>query len=285
MQSEAVEKCVQSAVLSVIAEHPMGHWRDDQVKEVARRAIAEAALSTDAEPVAWTPTDLEKGRLYESPDFGTVEYLGTDVYYGETTLKFETGRRDIHRYKYVLPKNLNAFLQPKAGPVKTAPAVAVKVKPLEWRQGYRDENVDIFQALTLGGLYQVRTLNGVVWLDNLGAQVVYPSVEEAKAAAQADYEARILSALSAQVQDAAVPALKIGIYGKAYDRPDERRAYTYDEQPHNVEAYKLGRVCSEIHSGGDWIDRGLNLLKALQREGFGVFELPSSPASKHGDAE
>ncbi len=53
MQSdELVEKAVKSAMLSVIKEHPMGHWRDDQVKEVARRAIVEAALSA-AEPVAW----------------------------------------------------------------------------------------------------------------------------------------------------------------------------------------------------------------------------------------
>lgn len=53
MQSEELlEKAVKSAMLSVIKEHPMGHWRDDQVKEVARRAIIEAALSA-AEPVAW----------------------------------------------------------------------------------------------------------------------------------------------------------------------------------------------------------------------------------------
>lgn len=48
---ELVEKAVKSAMLSVIKEYPMGHWRDDQVKEVARRAIVEAALSA-AEPVA-----------------------------------------------------------------------------------------------------------------------------------------------------------------------------------------------------------------------------------------
>lgn len=47
---ELVEKAVKSAMLSVIKEHPMGHWRDDQVKEVARRAIVETALSA-AEPV------------------------------------------------------------------------------------------------------------------------------------------------------------------------------------------------------------------------------------------
>ncbi|WP_052817683.1 hypothetical protein [Agrobacterium sp. SUL3] len=51
---EMVEKAIDKAVASLIDEHPMGHWRGDQVKEVARRAIAEAALSA-AEPVAWQP--------------------------------------------------------------------------------------------------------------------------------------------------------------------------------------------------------------------------------------
>ena len=50
MQSEElIEKAIDKAVSALIDEHPMGHWRGDQVKEVARRAIAEAALSA-AEP-------------------------------------------------------------------------------------------------------------------------------------------------------------------------------------------------------------------------------------------
>jgi hypothetical protein len=76
----------------------------------------------------------------------------------------------------------------------------VRVKPLEWRNGYRDWQVKIQQAST-GPLYQVRELDGVVWLDADNVQTVYPSVEAAKAAAQADYEARILSALSPQADD------------------------------------------------------------------------------------
>ncbi len=77
--------------------------------------------------------------------------------------------------------------------------------------------------------------------------------------------------------------IKLGAYGRAYDRPEERRAYTYEHQPGNIEAHKLGRACSDVHSGGDWIDRGLNLLNALQREGFGVFELPAAPAKLDGE--
>lgn len=90
------------------------------------------------------------------------------------------------------------------------------------------------------------------------------------------------AALSAQVQDVAGSVIKLGTYGRAYDLPEERRAYTYEHQPGNIEAHKLGRACSDIHSGGDWIDRGLNLLNSLQREGFGVFELPAAPAKQEG---
>lgn len=70
-----------------------------------------------------------------------------------------------------------------------------------------------------------------------------------------------------------VPTIKLGIYGKAFDSPQTRRAYTYREQPDNIGAYKLGRAVLRAASGGDSIDYGLSLLKHLQAEGFGVFEL------------
>lgn len=68
---------------------------------------------------------------------------------------------------------------------------------------------------------------------------------------------------------------KIGIYGQAYDSPGEKRAYTYQHQPANGAAYRLGNALCSTHAmrAGDSIDSGLNLLKALQTEGFGVFEL------------
>lgn len=74
--------------------------------------------------------------------------------------------------------------------------VPVAVKGLEWRNGYRDETVTIFQA-SFGGLYQVRVLEDGVWLDwpdRPASQ--FPTIEAAKASAQADYEARIRSALA-----------------------------------------------------------------------------------------
>lgn len=73
----------------------------------------------------------------------------------------------------------------------------VGVKPLgEWRRGYCDELVTIQQA-SFGGMYQIRVLDGVVWLDwPTRTAEEFETVDLAKAAAQADYERRILSALT-----------------------------------------------------------------------------------------
>ncbi len=70
----------------------------------------------------------------------------------------------------------------------------------------------------------------------------------------------------------------LGSYGKAFDLPGNRRAYTYDHQPGNVEASRLGNACQQAAaaSAGDTIDRGLGLLKELQAQGFGVFDAESS---------
>ncbi|MEI3803114.1 hypothetical protein V6R85_01210 [Agrobacterium sp. CCNWLW32] len=180
------------------------------------------------------------------------------------------------------PAAMRAALEAALSAVEPQPAPSVAVKALEWRQNTID--FEIWSAETILGPYNVMKIVNR-WdvsrytLHKIGS---FNELDEAKAAAQADYEARIRSALSAQVQDVARSVIKLGTYGRAYDRPEERRAYTYEHQPGNIEAYKLGRACSDIHSGGDWIDRGLNLLNALQREGFGVFELPAAPAKQEG---
>lgn len=72
-----------------------------------------------------------------------------------------------------------------------------------------------------------------------------------------------------------VQVCKLGSHGQAYDGPEVKRAYTYVEQPNNSGAYKLGRALVVAASAkyGDSIDQGLNLLKALHDEGFGVFEI------------
>lgn len=91
--------------------------------------------------------------------------------------------------------------------------------------------------------------------------------------------------------DAAMPAndivrtvkvRKMGIHGKAYDAPEAKRAYSYSDQPDSVAAHKLGGACdsASLASAGDWIDRGLSLLRELQGQGFGVFELDDVAASE-----
>lgn len=70
---------------------------------------------------------------------------------------------------------------------------------------------------------------------------------------------------------------KLGCYGVAFDLPGTLRAYTYREQPDNVGASRLAGALRNVDPGGDRIDHGLSLLKALQDAGFGVFELEQEP--------
>jgi len=73
-----------------------------------------------------------------------------------------------------------------------------------------------------------------------------------------------------------IQSCRLGSYGKAYDGPLVCRAYTSSDQPGNGPAWKLGKAVNAANqmAYGDEIDRGLNLLRALFNEGFGVFELP-----------
>lgn len=59
------------------------------------------------------------------------------------------------------------------------------------------------------------------------------------------------------------------------DPPRVYRTYTYEHQPDNVTAYRLGSVLrlASGDSAGDNIDVGLNLLKRLKDKGYGIFEL------------
>ena len=85
---------------------------------------------------------------------------------------------------------------------------------------------------------------------------------------------RALAALDAAVK---VPEAfyRIGIINKAFDLPEDRRAYTYQAQPNNIGAARLGCAaysCREQFKP-DSTDQGLTLLQCLQSAGFGVFEL------------
>ena len=68
---------------------------------------------------------------------------------------------------------------------------------------------------------------------------------------------------------------RIGVLNKAFDLPEDRRAYTYQAQPNNIGAARLGCAaysCREQFKP-DSTDQGLTLLQCLQSAGFGVFEL------------
>lgn len=96
-------------------------------------------------------------------------------------------------------------------------------------------------------------------------------------------EAEIAELRAGQVAEAGkVPVIqvcKLGIHGKAYDLPETKRAYTYTEQPDNLGASRLGAAATATFAAtaGDHIDRGLVLLRELQTNGFGVFELDAAP--------
>lgn len=77
-----------------------------------------------------------------------------------------------------------------------------------------------------------------------------------------------------------IQVCKLGITGRHYDAPQETRAYSYDDQPENMVASRLGRAAMVSLGGcGDAIDLGLRFLHSLQEAGFGVFELPKEQAN------
>ncbi|KQZ96800.1 hypothetical protein ASD74_05965 [Rhizobium sp. Root564] len=125
MQSEKLAELLQQYFELGVAEGREGRNHDTKAGDAQRvlSAIESeiAALSTEAKPsepgddaAAWVMIDLEKGKNYESVHFGLVEYVGRDVFHGQTTAKFDTCRRDVCRFQYVLPEKLGAFLKPKA---------------------------------------------------------------------------------------------------------------------------------------------------------------------------
>ena len=79
--------------------------------------------------------------------------------------------------------------------INALPAVQVGVKPLEWEE----RGTDFWRALGTDRVYEVIALaDGRFFLTNGPRLSDYPTLEAAKAAAQADYDARIRSALTVQ---------------------------------------------------------------------------------------
>lgn len=99
-----------------------------------------------------------------------------------------------------------------------------------------------------------------------------------------DYSADLLgkalfsACVSAEPASISLEVCTLGNYGAAYDPPGKRRAYTYEHQPGNVKTSRLGSACLQAAaaSAGDTIDRGLGLLKELQTQGFGVFDVEAA---------
>lgn len=206
------------------------------LKNNALGKALEAALSTDAEPVRW---------MWEERRSADID-IWDDMYDDEKPAP----------HKYV--RNVRALY---AEPVKTAPAVAVRVKPLEWyKPSYSDT---LRRADTVLGVYRVWTHHEAegkwFWKVEASIQISGEASDEAeaKAAAQADYDARIRSALSTQVQDVAVP-----------------------EGWQLVPKEPTSDMISIAYAAGEASEEGIREMWTDM-----LARAPSSPASKHGDEE
>lgn len=227
--------------------------------------IIQSPVQHQAEPVAWHTNDpCVSSEHIEAiakvckiiPSYTTVEYVARIVGFGHVLLADKSVQEAFVR------ANSHLLRTDAAQP----PAVAALA---EWSS------------------VPQRVKDSITWLLEDTAQVAQHSDYEA--GIKADHElaeacqllvAMLAAAPQATAEDSsvvrgawAVPTIKLGIYGKAFDSPQTRRAYTYREQPDNIGAYKLGQAVLRAASGGDSIDYGLALLKHLQARGFGVFEL------------
>lgn len=161
---------------------------DDQREHI--RSALEAALSTDAEPVIMGDED----RTPMPIGFDEAIWRKADEVHHAMALV----ARDQECVKIIYA----ALSTHNAEPVKTAPAVAVK--ELRWKGP--DSCGEYYSLDGLWG-YIIRAESvGGFWLTEIGRY--FRSPKAAQAAAQADYEARILSALSAQVQNVACSHLR-----------------------------------------------------------------------------
>lgn len=167
---------------------------------------------------------------------------------------------DKTRFRERAKLMLEAALSTDAEPVKTAPAVAVKA--LQWRDEPVPPSGETL-APSVVGLYCIPHSGDRFYLRFRDAITLgdYSTLDKAKAAAQADYEARVLSALSAQVQDVAdLPQDVIDLVITAREFWGDR---------------------NDMSAESDALDKALE--KFASRVPYE--EDLESPASKHGDAE
>lgn len=191
------EKMNRDAAIGLYCRLNKIDWDQEKVEQTDHferwYATVKAALSTDAEPVMMGDED----RTPIPIGFDEALWRKADEVHHAMALV----ARDQECVKIIYA----ALSNHNAEPVKTAPAVAVKVKPLEWVEQIQDDwwIADRYRVERCGGQQFACRSKG----PQSGAfnTLVYGvSFEDAKSAAQSDYETRILSALSAQVQDVAI---------------------------------------------------------------------------------
>lgn len=147
------------------------------------RAVLEPALSA-AEPVAWQPR-------YKQEVIDHHKSIGSDLC--EYAMTVYPTKEQAQGYGYGGYECRALYAEPQ-------PAPSVAVKALEWS----DEDNGDFIAQSIVGWHHIG-LPHLTWnlMTPNGDVQSFNTLKEAKAAAQADYEARVSSALSAQVQDVA----------------------------------------------------------------------------------
>lgn len=180
-------------------------WTDEVDKlDIICKRLEASASSSDAMVKQWPiETDDQVDALARECDWDNRKYMTPKDY----AIWCERMRKFARLAS--LSVATTPPLEETEGPVKTPSAVAVKVKPLEWI-AIDGGNAFRAPALIFGWIrIETYTLNSwqVQWsvpgICNILLPSVFDTPDEAKAAAQADYEARIRSALSAQVQDVA----------------------------------------------------------------------------------
>ncbi|MDX0180869.1 hypothetical protein GOC16_08395 [Sinorhizobium meliloti] len=105
---KAIERLAYAACSA--ADAPVRHCMTAVMDAI--RLELNAIAAQEAKATAWQAHDLEVGKSYESWNFGLVNYLGVDDFYGEKTHAFEVGRMQRRYWK---TEKLGEFLKPKIG--------------------------------------------------------------------------------------------------------------------------------------------------------------------------
>jgi hypothetical protein len=237
-----------------VEANPCGAWMAIQELHQAIAALPAVAPGVRVKPLVW---EQISDRTLEASGAGSVYRIQTDVtgavrwqsrYMGEW---HDASSVDVAKDAAQMSHetSLSEFVCLAALP---AVAPGVRVKPLEWEEEPdRDPNYPKWTADTgMGKHYFVFK----AWWGSqqkwgfAGVDGFYHTKDEAKAAAQADYEARILAALDtpAPAMGELVEALRpLAVIADAFDKnelDDEARkhwAYGTNETPHDqIELYQ-----------------------------------------------